>query len=137
MTKKFVDVGRIFVFQNVAKHVCQVPEHGVWAFGRIITFKDPGLVFRVVFSIKCKNRFFFSGRKIKATVSIQTRRFDDIDLAVIIVALLILLMMTAESMLSKRPVLGITASLYFILQLSIAVSCCFITSAFSFLYFKV
>ena len=63
----------------------------------------------------------------KVTVIVKTGRFDNIDSAVIIrsvskafqfcTTLLTLLMMTAGSMLSKRPVLRITEALFFLLQL--------------------
>ena len=79
-----------------------------------------------VYSQNCK------GRKNKATVMLKTRRFDNIDLAVIIssvskavqnrkrsffqfrTALVTLLMMTAEAMLSKCPAVKITAALLFL-----------------------
>ena len=61
-------------------------------------------------------------RKNKAALILDIGRFDNIDSAVIIAfqfcaALLTLLMMTVESMLSKRPVSRISATLFFLLQL--------------------
>ena len=74
-------------------------------------------------------------RKNKAAVNLKTGRFDNINSAVIIssvckavqnckfctaqfcTALHTLLMMTAEFMLSKRPVLRFTAALFFLLKL--------------------
>ena len=67
-------------------------------------------------------------RKNKAAINLKTGRFDNINLAVIIsrvckavqnccTALHTLLMMTAEFMLSKRPVLRFTAALFFLLKL--------------------
>ena len=49
----------------------------------------------------------------------KTGRFDNLDSVVIIssTALPALLMMTGESMLTKRPVLRIKATLYFLLKL--------------------
>ena len=53
-------------------------------------------------------------RKNKATVILETERYDDMDSAVIIVctAVLTLLMMTAESMLSTVQFLSISGVLF-------------------------
>ena len=83
------------------------------------------------------NSSFFK-RKNKATVIFKTGRFDNTDSEVIIsrisrwfcTTLHTLLMMTAEFVLSKRPVLRITVALFFFV-------CCFclIFIVFMFLYF--
>ena len=84
----------------------------------------------------CKvTKYFYLRRKNKAAVNLKTGRFDNINSAVIIssvckavqnckmnllqfcTALHTLLMMTAEFMLSKRPVLRFTAALFFLLKL--------------------
>ena len=62
--------------------------------------------------------------KNKAAVNLKIGRFDNVESAVIInlfqfcTALLTLLMMTAKSTLSKRPIVKITVALFFLLQLT-------------------